>query len=163
MTLFVTPTIPNQTDYTTFLYNVVGIPTANLPSSADIITTSLGIAQAIVSDDLGACNANSNAIPSAPTLYVLAVYNLAADRLINFATDVTGQTYFQDWRKALRINEVSVGVPSSASDGGTATGILNPEQLERLTLLDLSTLKTPFGRTYMGFAQAYGTTIWGLS
>ena len=151
---FSDPTTPNQADYTTFLYGVVGIPTANLPSSADIIATSLSIALSIVNETLNCADAN---------IYTLAVYNLAADRLINFASDVSGQTYFQDLRSDLKIGQVRVGVPSSANDQGTAVGILNPEFMKTKTLRDLQTLKTIYGRTYMEFALDYGSNLWGLS
>lgn len=148
------PTTPNQTDYTSFLYGVVGIPTANLPASDPMIATTLKIALEIVNAILNMGSA---------TLYTLAVYNLGADRLINFANDIDGQSYFKDLRKELRILDVRVGVPSAANDAGTAVSILNPEQLKTLTLADLQTLKTPYGRQYMGIAQDFGPTIWGLS
>jgi hypothetical protein len=144
---------PNVTDYTTFLYNVVGIPAANLTDDAPIIATSLQIAQDIVNCKIAAGSAD---------LYVLAVYNLAADRLINFAPDVADQSYFKDLRKDLGLSSVSVGVPSQASDNGTAVGILNPEQMKLLTLANLQMLKTPQGRQYLGIAQSVGT-LFGVS
>jgi hypothetical protein len=98
-----------------------------------------------------------------PTLYTLAVYNLAADRLINFANDLPNQTYFRDERKKFRISDVSVGVVSATSDEATSTSLLNPETMKMFTLQDLQTLKTPYGRYYMGIAQDYGSTIWGLT
>lgn len=119
----------------------------------DIVLTTLDIAREMVNETLQV----------SPNIYTLAVYNLATDRLINYANDVPGQTFFQDLRKQFRLTDVSVGVPSQASDQGTAVGILNPEQLKLLTIQDLQTMKTPYGRVYMGFAQAYGQTIWGLS
>jgi hypothetical protein len=100
---------------------------------------------------------------ASPLYYTLAVYNLAADRLFNFAPDVPGQSFFVDTRDKLRLLEVSVGVTTAASDQGTAGTLLNPEQMKLLTLQDLQTLKTPYGRTYMGIAQKYGRTIWGRS
>lgn len=219
--MFTSPTTPNLTDYVSFLYSVVGIPAANLPSAVgtasggdtgalqdfsqswdlgqwagyavvdstqgetvavasndsstlffaatltnpvlvgdayqivpDIILTSLAIAQEIVNTALN---------QASPSIYTLAVYNLAADRLINFAMDVPNQTFFKDLRKSFRLTDVSVGVPSQVSDQGTAVGILNPEQMKLLTIQDLQVMKTIYGRTYLGFAQAYGRTIWGLT
>lgn len=215
------PTTPNLAGYVRFLYGVVGIPPANLPTASgtasgggtqslvdatqnwatniwagydlvdttqnatasiasntpsalqfvdpltvpiaagdlyliapDFVTMTLDIAQEIVNGTL-ACVSSS--------IYTLAVYNLAADRLVNFGSDVPNQTYFEDLRAQFRILDVSVGVPSSANDSGVGVGILNPEQMRMFTLQDLQTLKTPMGRQYMSFAQAYGTTIWGLS
>lgn len=144
---------PNITDYTAFLYDVVGIPAANLPGTAPIIATSLQIAQDIVSFAILRASAD---------LYTLAVYNLAADRLLNYAPDVPDQTWFRDTRKRMRLLELSVGVPTSVSDGGTSVGILNPEALKNLTLANLQNLKTPVGRAYLEIAQAYGT-VWGIS
>lgn len=144
---------PNITDYTTFLYNVVDIPVANLPDTAPIIATSLQIAQDIVSFAILRASAD---------LYTLAVYNLAADRLLNYAPDVSGQTWFRDTRKKMRLLELSVGVPTSVSDGGTSVGVLNPEALKNLTLANLQLLKTPYGRQYLEIAQSWGT-IWGVS
>jgi hypothetical protein len=209
---------PNVTDYLPFLYTVVGIPPANLPSGIGTATsgttttltdttqawtanqwagsvlsdTTQGVNAQVVSNTTDALTFAALSLPvnsgdayvvappivsaslaialeivnemltCSPTMYTLAVYNLAADRLINFAPDVPNQTYFLDLRKGLRINEISVGVPSAASDQGTATGILNPEFMKTMTLADLQTLRTPFGRTYMGIALSIGT-LWGLS
>jgi hypothetical protein len=119
-----------------------------------IAPVSLSIALEIVNQTLAQVS---------PTIYTLAVYNLAADRLINYAPDVAGQTFFQDLRKKLRLSEISVGVPSQASTDGLATGILNPEQMKLFTLGDLQTLKTGPGRQYMSFAQMVGRTVYGLS
>jgi hypothetical protein len=117
------------------------------------LRSTFNIAMDIVSETLNA----------SPDVYVLAVYNLAADRLINYALDISGQTYFQDLRKDYRIATVSVGVASSANDQGTSVGILNPRAMETFTMLDLQTLKTPYGRAYMGLAQSYGPALWGLT
>lgn len=119
-----------------------------------VVEISLSIAQEIVNPVLQSVSAQ---------IYLLAVYNLAADRLINFAQDVPDQSYFLDLRTTLRLTNVSVGVSSSVNDQGTAVGILNPEQMKFFTLQDLQTLKTPYGRQYMAFAQMYGRTTWGVS
>ncbi len=37
------------------------------------------------------------------------------------------------------------------------------EAAKNFTLANLQNLKTPWGRTYLGFAQAYGPSIIGLS
>jgi hypothetical protein len=96
-------------------------------------------------------------------LYLLAVYNLGVDRLLNYAQDVPDQTYFRDKRKDYGLFVVKVGVPSAAADNGTSTGILNPEFMKTMTLGDLQTLKTEFGRRYMEIAQNFGPNVWGIS
>jgi hypothetical protein len=133
--------------------NTQSTPEAITAANGWIVTT-LSVAQEVVNETL-AC--------ASPLLYTLAVYNLAADRLINFAIDITDQTYFQDLRAQLRISDVSLGVVSSSSNETTSSSWLNPEALKNLTLQDLQMLKTEYGRTYMGIAQSYGSTIWGLS
>lgn len=145
---------PNRTDYLTFLRNVAGIPVSALPDSSTQIDDTLSVAQDIV---------NMTIQEAAPTIYVLAVYNLATDRLLNYAIDQTGQTYFVDIRKAWNLLDITVGVISGGTDQGTTSAIENPEQLKMLTLADLQMLKTPYGRTYLGFAQSYGTNLWGLT
>lgn len=95
-------------------------------------------------------------------MYLLAVYNLGADRLMNYAQDQRGQTYFKDIRRNLKLGAFTPGVVTSASDQGTSTALLDIEAAKTFTIADLQTLKTPWGRTYMGIAQDVGT-LWGLS
>lgn len=151
--MFQNPTCPNLIDYTSFLYEQVGIPEVNLPPTSDAIITTLAVAKEIV----------NTALTVAPSIYVLAVYNLGADRLINYANDVENQTYFADLRAKLSITTITTGVMSSGADAGTSAGMLNPEQMQLLTFQDLQTLKTPYGRQYMAFAQMYGRTLWGVN
>lgn len=118
-----------------------------------IAATSLAIAQRTVNSALNAAD---------PATYTLAVYNLAADRLLNFAPDQSGQTFFKDLRTALRLGEPALGVVSSSSDESTSSAVLNPEWMRRMTLRDLQTLKTEYGRNYMSMAMDYGPNIWAL-
>jgi hypothetical protein len=167
---WVTPTIPNLADYGTWLFTVVG-PVAGLtqkilPPASQVIQDTLFTAESIVTTALQAAGPWPQ--PPAPpppslTIYVQAVYNLGTDRLYNWAGDVGGQTYFADKRKEWGLWTMSVGVASQASDQGTAVGLLNPEQMQLLTLQDLQTLKTPWGRAYMAYAQMYGRNLWGLT
>jgi hypothetical protein len=97
------------------------------------------------------------------SLYNFAVYNLAADRLFNYAPDIRGQTFFKDQRIKLNLATSRFGVVSGSGDQGSYTNLLNPEAMKRFTLRDLQMLKTPWGREYMGIAQMYGPTVWGLT
>lgn len=121
-----------------------------------IVNTTLTVAKSIVNRDLALI---------APQIYVLAVYNLAADRLINFAPDVPGQTFFADLRGPDKYNLMAFapGVVTTASDAGTAGSLLNPEQMRLFTLQDLQLLRTFYGRQYLSFAQMLGTTLYGIS
>lgn len=130
------------------------LPASNTTANASIIATTLQIAIDIVNDTLAQGSAD---------IYVLAIYNFGADRIFNFAPDVTGSTYFADQRKAWNLLTPTTGMVSSAGDEGTSTGILNIEAMKSFTLQDLQTFKTPYGRQYMAFAQTYGPTIWGMT
>lgn len=129
-------------------------PTANSTANASIITTTLTIATDMVNDTLAL---------AVPDIYVLAVYNYAADRLFNFAPDVTGSTYFATQRTAWNLLVPTTGMVSSAGDEGTSTSILNIEAMKMFTMQDLQMFKTPYGRQYMAFAQTYGPVIWGTT
>jgi hypothetical protein len=98
-----------------------------------------------------------------PSIYALAVYNLAGSNVINFAPDQDGRTYFQAARERLGIGKFTPGVVSGTSDNGTATSLLNPEFMKNLTLANLQNLKDEYGRQYLMFAQLAGPTIWGLT
>jgi hypothetical protein len=96
-------------------------------------------------------------------LYDSAVYNLATDRLLNWAPDIANQTYFSDLRREMKITRPALGVASSGSDQGSSGSVLNPEFMRNLTLGDLQLLRTPYGRAYLGIAQDFGSTLWGVS
>ena len=150
---------PNLTDYMTFIRNEMGITADQLPDASPVIQTSLDVAVAIVSTWL--CQISS-------LIYVLAVYNLAGDRLLNFAPDNAAatipadQTYFSALRTSYGINSFVAGVIQSSGDEGTNESWLVPDSLKGLTLMDLQNLKTPYGRVYLQFAQQLGP-VWGLS
>jgi hypothetical protein len=150
----VTATTPPGTVAFTPAVVVVPVVGDTYVIAPDVVFTSLKVALEIVSPRLGCASS---------TIYTLAVYNLAADRLINYAPDVLDQTYFADLRKQFNLLSVSVGVTAQASDQGTSVGMLNQEQMKLFTFQDLQTLKTPMGRQYMAFAQTYGRSLWGLS
>lgn len=167
-----------------FLENVVQIPLGILGTSSMVVTDSGGNPILDSSGNVITSSGSVNAALSAtiqmsltialdivndsincasPYLYTYAVYNLAADRLISYAQDSNGQTFFADARAGFRIFSPGLGVPTAASDQGTSVGLLNPEFMRMFTLRDLQTLKTPFGRAYMEIAMDYGSNLWGLS
>jgi hypothetical protein len=170
---------PNLSDYVSFVRNVVGIPDTLLPNpvvpqivtdnTTDIVTdwqdsaiTSTGGVNWFILTLGLALETVNHQLRVSPATYTWAVYNLGADRLINFAQDVPKQSFFKKLREDLKIYSPALGVPTAASDQGTSVGLLNPDQLRGLTLADLQTLKTPQGRVYLGIAQSVGS-VWGLS
>lgn len=146
--------VPTLIGYTAFLRDPVGIPTIALPDGAPAIAFSLAISEAIVSQWLECIDQD---------IYTLAVYNLATDRLLNFAQDQAGQTFFVDIRKQMGLNSFVSGVIQSSFDQGTGESLVVPDFFKSLTLMDLQNLKTPYGRQYLSFAQMLGFGVWGLS
>lgn len=151
-----TPPCPSWAGFLQFLQNVVQVPSSQLPSNNP------GTAAAQMCYEVALATVN-DALLVSPMMYVLAVYNLATDRMINFMPDLPDQSYWKDLRGDFGINSISLGVVVSGSDQGTSMSQMNPETFALLTLQDIQTLKTPWGRTYIGIAQAYGPNLWGLS
>lgn len=100
---------------------------------------------------------------ASPFQYAMAVYNLATDRLINYAPDIPDQTYWQDVRKDMNISTPAVGTVTASADQGSSVTVVSPEFLKTLTLADLQMMKTPWGREYLGIAQAFGPNLFGLT
>jgi hypothetical protein len=148
---------PTLAGFTDFLQNFVGIPAAVVTASATSIAWAFQISMDIVNQAL-------NAVPDT---YRLAVYNLGADNLINFASDPTTvvgfTTYFSDLRKQFGVGKFYAGVIASAGDNGTSESLTVPEAFRNLTIANLRNLKTPYGQNYLALAQSYGPSIWGLS
>lgn len=76
---------------------------------------------------------------------------------------IVAEQYFANARKHFNMDAFVPGVIASSGDLSTSASIDNPEFLKGLTLFDLQFLKTPWGRTYLSLAQAYGPNIWGLT
>jgi len=93
-----------------------------------------------------------------PNLYAIAVYNLAASFLINYGTE----SVFSGLRESLKLNNLHVGVISSASDDSTSAQRLVPDFFKDLSLADLQMLQDPWGRRYLMIAQQFGS-LWGIS
>ncbi len=143
----------------------MGITTDQLPDDAPVIGYAFNIALAIVSLEL-------NLIDCSGVIYSDAVYNFGGDRILNFAQDapdappVQGSSppmaFFAFTRKQYGLNSFVAGVIEAAADESTSETIAVPDSLKNITLMDLQNLKTPYGRTYLAFAQMLGT-LWGLT
>ena len=147
-------TSPTLAGYQDFITQVMGIDSTNLPPSQPVIALSF---QAALDTVNRAINVAS------PGMYTAAVYNLAGDFLINWAPDVPGQKFFQDLRKRWKLDNWAAGVVASTTDASTSTALDVIEAAKNFTIGDLQNLRTPYGRTYLGIAQNYGPTIWGIS
>jgi hypothetical protein len=158
------PTIPGYLD---FLRRYVGIPPEALADDDPDIEASYWASLTIVNywlvfvgtaDPSGAQN----------TYYTWAVYNLGAHILISTHLDDPNAPepwnhYWSDLRAKYGLDSFVLGVIQSSADQGTSQSLLVPDWVKNLTMFDLALLKTPWGRRYLGLAQAYGPTIWGLT
>jgi hypothetical protein len=158
----VTP--PTEAEWlSVFVRGQMGVPTSALPDGSVYIDWAYGAATEIVNMQLQCVS---------PLNYKLAVYNLAASNLLNFAQDVPQEVefpgapvapgYFATIRQTLGLNNFTIGLVSSASDEGTSTAYAIPDYIKTLSLADLVYLQNPYGRIYFSIAQRY-TTVWGIN
>jgi hypothetical protein len=153
-----------------FVRGTMGISTANLPTDSPYIGSSYNWAIINVNRALRSVRGGD---PAYPTMYAMAVYNLAGHWLISWTPDqasaepISGsnppQKYFAYMRSEYDLLGFTSGVVSSASDESTSVGLVVPKALEELTIGDLMLTKTPWGVQYLAIAQQYGPSIWGLT
>jgi hypothetical protein len=111
----------------------------------------------------------------APPIYQQMVYNLGGHYLAQFAQDpsplpdppfiiVDGVSYgfWSYLRKTTGLNGFITGIVQASSDEGTSVSLVAPRWAENLTAGQLQLTNTPWGRTYLGWAQDAGTG-WGIS
>jgi hypothetical protein len=154
---------PSLEGFTEWLYPATGIPEAVLPPDSIYITYAYIAAVTTVNLQLTA------AIGPA---FMLAVYNLGADFIFNYAPDVNqipypeknpdGLYYFAYLRKQWNLNGFVGGVISASQDQTTSQSMDVPKQFDTLTISDLQHLKTPWGQAYLAIAQKVGM-LWGIS
>lgn len=153
---------PTYAGFVAFVREDAGISTAALPDGSKYLLWAYHQSLSLV----------NHLIRVVPLQYMLAVYNLGTDILINIAQDPSGapvvpgskppQPFFAFTRKQLNLNSFVTGVITSTSDQGSSESMEVPEQVKTFTLADLQNLKTPWGRAYIGIAQSVGTD-WGLT
>jgi hypothetical protein len=161
--------LPNFSDWlASFVRGVMGVSTAVLSDINPALQFSYDIAVSIVLKDLQGIPVGS----AGASIYSVAVYNLAASNLVNFAQDVANAPnvagsdppapYFANLRNKWNIAGYVSGTISGASDEGTSETMVVPKAAEDFTLADLQYTKDPFGRQYLALAQRYGS-LWGLT
>lgn len=148
---------PTLAGYLAFLRDIVQIPVSVLPDNSPYIDASYNLAVELVYCPLQTVGSGF--------IYVQCVYNLATDILVNIAMDQPGQTppdYWAQIREKYGINTFVAGVIQASNDESTGQSMVVPDAFKQLTIANLQNLKTPWGRTYLGFAQSWGAD-WGLS
>lgn len=136
-----------------FIRNTMKISEVFLPTDSPVIDMTYQLAVVVVNPQIQQFSA---------LMYDAAVYNLAADYLINYATDVAPYTFFEDLRAKFDCIGFVSGVITSSSDEGTSQSLQTPTAFSELTLSDLQRLKTKYGRRYVEIAQQCSNS-WGLS
>ena len=137
---------PTLAGFQSFIVNVMDIAPLYLPPGSSVIPAAFNVAMAIVNPNIAACGSLASLLVNGvdpanqPTPYAYAVYNLAGDRLINFAPDQPAQTYFKDLRKTLNIYGFVGGVISAAGDEATNQSMVVPDAMTHFTMRDLQTL-----------------------
>ena len=159
--MFITPLVPNLTDYTTFLTTSVQIPTAALPTNSPWIGYSFNQAMDLTTSLGGG------------VIYTLAVYNCATHLLFAITPDQSGQTYFADARSSktstnfpnggFGLNVPTTGLVVSTSDEGSSTSLTAPKWASMLTVGQLGFFATVYGRYYLSYIQSAGSSIVGLT
>lgn len=168
---------PTLASFTAFVRNA-GFDSAVVPDNSVWLKYALANAMAIVNRALlcvalPTTDAAGVAISDGRTIYEEAVYNLGTDNLVNYAPDLPGapiitgtdppQAMFAYLRAKWNILGFVSGVIQSAADESTSESMVVQEAAKNFILQDLQSLKTPWGRTYLGLAQMYGPSTWGLS
>ena len=100
--------------------------------------------------------------------YTIATYNCAGHILLTIAPDVTDSRFFWTLRteqppKGYALGAFSAGMVTAASDQGTANTLTAPDWVAGLQIGDLEAMKTPYGRAYLSYNQAFGPDVVGLS
>lgn len=167
---------PTLAGFLNFVRQVMGITTAQLPDASPVIGFALSVALGIVNPALrAACipqtdGAGVQLNGGGLSIYVLAAYNLAGSNLLSYAQDPEPPVVYKDnlpffeyTRKRWKIDSFVSGVVQANSDESTSVSLVVQEAAKNFTLANLQNLKDPYGRTYLGMAQSYGPSTWGLS
>lgn len=160
---------PTLADFVLFVRNVMRINAKYLPDGSPYFAYAFANALALVNPGL-ACVALPQQDAAGVALntggfsiYSEAVNNLAASNLLSYAPDQPGFSYFAKLRKKLNIAGFVSGVVQSSGDEGTNVSLVVQDAAKSFTLMNLQQLKDPYGRTYLGLAQSWGPTVWGLT
>lgn len=177
---------PTFDGFVAWVRTFMGAPASVLPDDSPFLPVAYNLAisvclSSIVSggglDLVPAANAvqmyaDGTPAPQGPSVYAIAVYNLAGDWLVRIAQDQTdpapvpppanAPTFWADLRKTLGVGSFAYGLIQSTSDQGTSSSLAIPQQVQDMTLANMMQAQTPWGRAYLAIVGQWGT-IWGIS
>lgn len=107
-----------------------------------------------------AYNGTYSAVVTGTNTFVYALQNNPG---VTTQVGTYGTVFFSTLRTRYNLLAFSAGAISSSSDQGTSESTVNPDFFKHLTFYDLNVMLTPWGRSYLAFAQAYGPNIVELS
>jgi hypothetical protein len=155
--------LPTQAGFLAWVRGVMGVPTEYLPDDSLSIGYAYNVALATV-------NQAFLGVPG--PIYLIMVYNLAGHLLVMWAPDVpdlvykvvdgVSYGYFAWLRKSNNMLGFVTGIVTASSDEGSSVTLTSPKQFDNLTIGQLQLTTTVWGRTYLGYAQDYGTN-WGIT
>lgn len=161
---------PSLSGFLWFVQNIMKISPSVLAPTDPVISFSYNLSLSMVNKALMKVPPSIYSDQNGLSLYTVAVYNLGGNNIVNFAQDAVdapiyrdGMSYWEYTRSKMGINNQVMGVIQSASDEGTSQSMQLPEWTKGMTMADVQASKTPWGRMYLGLAQQYGPTIWGIS
>jgi hypothetical protein len=147
------PNAPNLTDFSSWVYGSMGVPTAALPTGSVWLEYAFNQAIALVAF-----------YPTVtPIEYVLAVYNCGGHILLKITPDQPGQSFFAQARSSMKLAEPEIGIIQSSGDESTSNSFAIGEGMRNMTLGDLNFYRTPYGREFLAYSQDAGPSIWGLT
>ncbi len=162
------PNVPNISDFTSFIYENMGVPVSALPLNSQWPQFAFNRAM-----DLTPYYPQVNALE-----YVLAVYNCGAHVLLKITPDQPGVPsgilggpanlgYFATLRgpSPYGFNLIGFlpGVVQASGDVSTNQSLLVADFFKNLTINDLNFILTPWGREFLGYCQDVGPSVWGLT
>jgi len=154
------PGDPTFAGFEWFVANIMNVPFPSIPPTSWLnVAYTMGINLAYT----GLQGVPSD--PTGPSIYAMAVYNLAGAYLVAFAIDDPSlqppSNYWSNLQTQYGINSAAFGIITSAADQGTADSLYIPESIKNMTFNDLWLAKTPWGQAYLRIAGQWGY-IWGI-
>lgn len=148
-------TIPTVGGFASFVQNVMGCPTADMPSNTQL-QTALDYASQWVPEFLSSLSGGPAVNATTNNYYVSTVYNWAGSLLIQYQQDASGQNFFSRARTTFGITNWVPGAIQSTSDEGTSQAMALGDGMKNLGFVEMQRAKDPYGRSALEVMQSIG-------